>query len=46
MLAVGSPMRIVREVSSAENESTARGLRHYQHYARLYASRQKSEESI
>ena len=45
MLAVGSPMQIVREVRATENESTARGLRHYQHYAKLYASNQDSEGS-
>ncbi len=45
MLAVGSPMRIVREVRATENESTARGLRHYQHYALLYASYQQTEKS-
>jgi carbonic anhydrase/acetyltransferase-like protein (isoleucine patch superfamily) len=45
MLAVGSPMRVVREVGPVENEGTARGLRGYQFYARLYASRQQSEES-
>lgn len=39
MLAVGSPMRIIREVREAENESTANGLRHYKHYARVYAAR-------
>ena len=45
MLAVGSPMRIVREVRATENESTARGLRHYQFYAKLYATHLDSEGS-
>jgi len=45
MLAVGNPMRVVREVRSTENESTARGLRHYQNYAELYARNQRSEGS-
>jgi len=36
MVAVGSPMRLIREVRESENESTGRGLRHYQHYARVY----------
>ena len=36
MLAVGSPMKIIREVRSEEDESTANGLEHYKQYARLY----------
>ena len=45
MLAVGSPMRIAREVRPTENESTARGLRHYQAYAEIYA-RHQAEGSL
>jgi carbonic anhydrase/acetyltransferase-like protein (isoleucine patch superfamily) len=36
MLAVGNPMRIIREVGEAENASTANGLAFYKHYARVY----------
>lgn len=43
MLAVGSPMKVLREVREAEDESTANGLRHYKHYARVYARIQESE---
>jgi len=43
MLAVGNPMRILREVRDAENQSTANGLRHYKHYAKVYAAMQESE---
>ncbi len=43
MLVVGSPMKVQREVSDAENQSTANGLRHYKHYAKVYAALQESE---
>ena len=43
MLAVGSPMRVLREVKEAENQSTANGLRHYKHYAKVYAEMHESE---
>lgn len=43
MLAVGSPMRVIREVRAAENESTASGLRHYKHYAAIYAAQAQGE---
>lgn len=36
MLAVGTPMRVVREVGPAEVATTANGLRHYRHYAHIY----------
>lgn len=36
MLAVGSPMKIIREVRPEEDESTANGLLHYKQYAQLY----------
>lgn len=38
MLAVGSPMRVLRAVAEPENDSTINGLNHYKHYARVYAS--------
>ena len=41
MLAVGSPMKVIREVREAENESTANGLRHYKHYAKVYKAMQE-----
>lgn len=36
MLAVGSPMKVIREVRPEEDESTANGLIHYKQYAKLY----------
>lgn len=44
MLAVGNPMRILREVREAEAASIANGLAHYSHYAKVYKSLQESEE--
>ena len=44
MLAVGSPMRVIREVRQAEKDSTARGLRHYRAYARMYAEMHAAPE--
>ncbi|NND01783.1 MAG: gamma carbonic anhydrase family protein [Acidimicrobiia bacterium] len=43
MLAVGNPMRVLREVRDSENQSTANGLNHYKHYAKIYAAMQESE---
>ena len=45
MLAVGSPMKVIREVREAENASTANGLNHYKHYAKVYAEMQEREQS-
>lgn len=38
MLAVGNPMRVIREVRQEENEATALGLRYYQHYGGVYSA--------
>jgi len=43
MLAVGSPMKIIREVRPEEDESTANGLLHYKQYAQLYKAMAKRE---
>lgn len=43
MLAVGSPMKVLREVKEAENLSTANGLRHYKHYAKVYKALQEED---
>ena len=37
-LAVGNPMRILRDVNDAERASAATGREHYQHYAGVYKS--------
>lgn len=44
MLVVGSPMRVIREVGAAEDESTSNGLRHYQHYAQVYMALEERDE--
>lgn len=43
MLAVGNPMRVVREVRDSENEGTAKGLRYYRHYAQIYSNLDNEE---
>ncbi len=43
MLAVGSPMKVIREVRPEEDQSTANGLRHYKHYARIYKAMAEGE---
>jgi carbonic anhydrase/acetyltransferase-like protein (isoleucine patch superfamily) len=44
MLAVGSPMKIVREVRPEEDESTTNGLVHYKQYARIYKAMAEGDD--
>jgi len=43
MLAVGSPMRIIRAVNEAERAGQTEGIAFYKHYARLYAGRDEGD---
>lgn len=44
MLAVGSPMKVLRAVEPAEIESTRNGVEHYKHYAQVYKAMQEGAE--
>jgi len=43
-LAVGSPMRVLRELREEEIEGMTNGVAHYKHYGRVYAARQRGSQ--